>query len=258
MDTSSVKRALIQQKRLDQHHGAKHRLLSKTTYAPIRLSIREVSDEEYARLQNDDHSDHTWNTYVNGFDCSSVHISVVDCLNFGFASASLDDPSCIDLEQSENQLAYEQIRVADDLMKREKQLNSQEIRLRLREKRHQKLQQQLNERMAGEPDLPSESNGSGTRIGPLHAKRYAASGRQWLKEHRPAVRSTDTHVPSELLAFLSREYRSESRAHVKHLLAELGGVLIEKYQLHGDQNEHNCQQDQGVMPPPPPTSRMKP
>ena len=257
MEPSSVKRALMQQKRLDQHHDSKHGLPAKTSYAPVRLLLQEVSDEEYARLQHDEHSSHTWNTYVNGFDCSSVHVSVVDCFKFGFTSTSPDDPPFIDLEQSENQLAYEQIRVSDDLMQREKQLNSQEIRLRLREKRHHKLRQQHNERTNGESDLPSQSNGPATRIGPLHARRYTAAGRQWLKEHRPAIPSTKTHVPSELLEFFSREYRSESRAHVKHLLAELAGVLIEKYQLHADQTELNRQQNQGETPSSA-TSRMKP
>ena len=47
---------------------------------------------------------------------------------------------------NENKLAYEHIEISNELIQREKQLNSQQIRLRLREKRQRRMQQQINEK----------------------------------------------------------------------------------------------------------------
>jgi hypothetical protein len=41
------------------------------------------------------------------------------------------------------------------------------------------------------------------------------------------------------LDFFSREYKTENRPHVKHLLAELVGVFIEKYHVDCDQTTKN-------------------
>jgi hypothetical protein len=144
---------------------------------------------------------------------SSLHISVIDCFHFGFKKST--DQLYIDLEENENQLAYEQIQMSNQLIQHEKELNSQEIRLHLREKRQRKIQEQIYEQKKN--DLTS-------------SKLFIHNGRKLLKEHQ-IITSSNNHISLELLDFFSYEYRHENRPHVKRILAELIGIFIEKYGL---------------------------
>jgi hypothetical protein len=121
----------------------------------------------------------------------------------------------IDLEENENQLAYEQIQISNQLIEQEKELNSKEIRLHLREKQQKKMQEQINEQKKN--DL-------------ANAKIHIHNGRKLLKEHQE-INSMNNQLPVQLLDFFSWEYRNENRPHVKRILAELIGIFVEKYEL---------------------------
>ncbi|CAF4591181.1 unnamed protein product, partial [Rotaria magnacalcarata] len=48
------------------------------------------------------------------------------------------------------------------------------------------------------------------------------------------------------LDFFSYEYQNEERSHVKHLLAEVVGVLVEKYGLENKQIISKHTQDEAI------------
>ncbi|CAF1260744.1 unnamed protein product [Adineta steineri] len=234
LEFQSVKHALQQQKRLNHYYDPKSGLPPKTSYTLVPYVIHEVSNNEYERLLNDNHTDnmHKFTKHSNGIDYSSLGVSVVDCFNFGLLKSTTDNQLYIDLEQNENRLAYEQIEISNDLIQREKQLNSQQIRLRLREKRQRRIQQHINEKKNSKSlsVSPSSSSTSG-----VNTKLYVTNGRQLLKEHKVSTISPNKTMSSDLLDFFSREYKNENRSHVKHLLAELVGVFIEKYQVNSNE-----------------------
>jgi hypothetical protein len=207
LETNAVKHALQQQKRLNNYHDTKNNSITKKThYTLIPFVSRSISSDEYER--NNQLSKNSSRT-----DYSSLYISVIDCFRFGFEKS--DNQLYIDLEQNENQLAYEQIKISSQLIQQEQQLNSQEIRLHLREKRQRKNEEQINQRKT---------------YGSSNSKIYINNGRKLLKEHQVGA-SANNQISLELLDFFSYEYRHETRPHVKRILAELLGVFVEKYGL---------------------------
>ena len=215
LEINAVKHALQQQKRLNNYHDSKNGLIpKKTNYTLIPYLIRSISSDEYERnnqlSKNSSHKDY-----------SSLHISVIDCFHFGLQKSN--NQLYIDLEQNENQLAYEQIKISSQLIQHEQQLNSQEIRLHLRKKRQRKIQEHINEQNKQELS---------------HSKIYMNTGRKFLKQHQ-GVTSSNNQISSELLDFFSYEYRHETRPHVKRILAELLGIFVEKYGLEHKQTVLN-------------------
>ncbi|CAM4812404.1 unnamed protein product [Rotaria magnacalcarata] len=238
LELQAVKHALQQQKRLNTYYDSKTGLTSKTNYAVIPYLTRQVSNDEYVRLLNDDSNTHKFHRYSNRIDYSLLNVSVIDCLNFGLVTSTMNNHICIDLDKTENKLASEQIEISNDLIQREKQINSQYIRLRLREKRQRKIQQQINER---------KNQDKSSRMSPLplpNSKLYLTTGRQLLKEHKSTTKSANTHVPSDLIDFFSLEYKNETRPHVKHILAELVGIFIEKYHNELNQKEETKERNE--------------
>ncbi|CAF4672940.1 unnamed protein product [Rotaria sp. Silwood1] len=240
LELKTVKHAIQQQKRLNHYYDTKNGVTSKTSYTLIPFVIRQVLNDEYERLLHDDNNTYKFHKSSNSIDHSLLYISVIDCFNFGLIKSTNNNnnnnQTYIDLEQYENKLAYEQIEISNELIQREKQLNSQHIRLRLREKRQRKMQQQINEKKNS--DKLSIINSSSLP----NSKLYITTGRQLLKEHILSTKSLNTHIPSDLLDFFSQEYKNENRPHVKHLLAELVGIFIEKYHIeHNQLGEHNEQ-----------------
>jgi hypothetical protein len=140
LELQGVKHALQQQKRLNHYYDSKTGLVPKTSYTLVPFLIRVVPNDEYERILNDNNNTYKFNKHSNSIDYSSLYVSVVDCLNFGFLKSKTNNQMYIDLEQHENQLAYEQIEISNELLQRERQLNSQQIRLRLREKRQRRTQ----------------------------------------------------------------------------------------------------------------------
>jgi hypothetical protein len=233
LELQAVKHALQQQKRLNHYYDPKSGLAPKTSYTLVPFLIRQVSNHEYEHLLNDDNNTYKFPKHSNGIDYSSLYISVDDCFNFGLTKSN---QMYVDLEQNENKLAYEQIEISNELIQREKQLNSQQIRLRLREKRQRRIQQQNFKSSLISPSLSN-------------SKIYITNGRQLLKEYKTSTVSPNTHLSSDLLDFFSREYKNENRPYVKYLLAELAGVFIEKYhtehnqivQNNGEGNHHSVE-----------------
>jgi hypothetical protein len=197
LESKGVKHAVQQQKRVNKYYGSK----SKTNYTLIPFEIRLMSLEEYER------------TNILLKNTSPLSISVIDCFDFGLKLTL--DQSYIDLEDNDNQLAFKQIQMSDQLIEQEKQLNSKEIRLHLREKQQKKIQEQINEQR--KTDL-------------ANTKFHVQNGRKLLKEY-PEMNSTMNQLPEGLLDFFSWEYQNEDRPHVKHILAELLGIFVEKYGL---------------------------
>jgi len=197
LESKAVKHALQQQKRLNNYYGS----TIKTNYTLIPLLSRSISSNEYEcnnqQLKN----------------CSLLDISVIDCFHFGFKKST--NQLYIDLEENENQLAYKQIQISNQLIQHEKELNSQEIRLYLREKRQRKIQEHISQQKKN--DL-------------INSKIYIHNGRKLLKEHQ-IITSSNNRISLELLDFFSYEYRHENRPHVKRILAELIGIFIAKYGL---------------------------
>ena len=196
LESKTVKHAVQQQKRLNKYYGSK----AKTNYTLIPYEVRLMSQEEYER------------TNILSKDVLPLSISVIDCFNFGLKITL--NQSYIDLDDNSNQCAYEQIQMSDQLIEQEKELNSREIRLHLREKRQKKIQEQINEQRKA--DL-------------ANTKIHVQNGRKLLKEY-PGMSSTTTNqLPDGLLDFFSTEYRNDDRPHVKRILAELIGIFVEKY-----------------------------
>ncbi|CAF0729167.1 unnamed protein product [Adineta ricciae] len=227
LEPQAIKHALQQQKRLNHYHDSKSGLPPRTSYSPVPYLVREVSNEEYERLINESNNSCKLDKYSNGVDCSALHISVFDCFNFGFVQPSATGSMCIDLERKENKVAYKQIEMCNELIQREKQLNSQQIRLHLRDKRQRRIQQHLDEKKSRE-----RHNSKSTSLSPslsAHSKSYIASGRKLLKDHQVSSTSSTRQLSPDLFDFFSQEYRTETRSHVKQLIAELVGIFIEKY-----------------------------
>lgn len=238
LELQAVKHALQQQKRLNQYYDSKSGLPPKTSYTLVPFLIRQVSINEYQRLLNDNNNTYKFTKHSNSIDYSSLYVSVVDCMNFGLVKSSKPNQTYIDLEQNENKLAYEQIEISNELIQRERQLNSQQLRLRLREKRQRRIQQQINEKQNSKTSILSPSI--------TNSKFYITTGRQLLKDHQIlSTRLPNNCLSSDLLDFFSREYKNENRPHVKHLLAELLGVFMEKYHIDHNQTNKNRNSTEG-------------
>jgi hypothetical protein len=193
LESKALKNAVQQQKRLNHYYDPKNGSTPKTHYALIPFHIQSTSSKTSFNMNH-----------------SSLYISVMDCFHFGLKKSP--NQLYIDLEEDENKLAHEQMKISDQLIHHERKLNSQEIRLHLREKRERKLEEQRKN------DL-------------LNSKIYINNGRKLLKEHQEITPSTNNQISLELLDFFSYEYRNENRPHVKRILAELIGVFVEKYGL---------------------------
>ena len=244
LELQAVKHAQQQQKRLNHYHDAKSGLAPKTSYFLVPYLARQVSADEYERLWKHDQASLQWKKSSHTSDYSSLHVSVVDCFNFGFSRTSSAEHSFIDLEEEENRIAFDQLKTTSDLLEREGQLNSQQRRLRLRERRHKRRLQQSSGRRGMKYKSSSSSNSppASSIISP-QSKINAVTGRQMLKDYPLTSALPNAHVSSDLLEFLSREYRHETRSHVKHLLAELVGVFIEKYHLNEPLQNASCHQN---------------
>ena len=198
LESKAVKRVRQQQKRLNQYCDSS----AKTHYALIPFHIRSISSDEYEQKN--------FSTKTS----PSLMISVIDCLQFGLKTSA--NQSCIDLDTDENQIAYQQIHRSNVLIEQERDLNSQEIRLHLREKRQRKVQEHIYQQKKN--DLPN-------------VKTYMQNGRKLLKEHQQ-TNPSKKEFSVELLDFFSYEYQHENRPYVKRILAELIGIFIEKYGLN--------------------------
>lgn len=242
LESQAFKHALQQQKRLNHYYDPKSGLPPKTSYTLIPFQRRQVSIDEYERWIHDDQNTYKLNKHSNGMDYSALHISVIDCFNFGLIKNIPSDQIYIDLEQRENQLAYEQIEMSNQLIQRESQLNSQQIRLRLREKRQRRIQQQQQINV-------KQNVKSSSIMGPLSfkSKFHATNGRHFLKEYSVSTNTPTTYLSSEILDFFAREYQNENRSHVKHLLAELTGIFIDKYQIGEQDTEPNHSSTEGKI-----------
>ena len=219
LELQAVKHAIQQQKRLNRYTN------SKTSYTLIPFRIRQVSNTDYQRLLNDNNNIYQFYKHSNDIKYSLLHVSVIDCMDF---SLTTNNHTYIDLEKNQNKLAYEQIEKSNELIEREKQLNSRCIHLRLREKRQRKIQQQINERIHYEkPHFKTLT----------HSKLCVATGRQLLKQHKSSIKSPNTHISLDLLDFFSREYKNENQSHIKYLLAELAGIFTDKYHTEKQQTE---------------------
>lgn len=198
LESKAVKRVRQQQKRLNQYCDSS----TKTHYALIPFHIHSISSEEYAKKNSSTKTS------------SSLMISVVDCLQFGLKTSA--NQSCIDLDENENLIAYQQIQRSNALIEQERDLNSQTIRLHLREKRQRKVQEEIHQQK--KHDL-------------ANVKIYMQNGRKLLKEHQQ-TNPSKRDFSIELLDFFSYEYQHENRPYVKRILAELIGIFIEKYGLN--------------------------
>lgn len=205
LEAKALKHALQQQKRLNNYRSSNNDTKPKTSYTLIPFIFRSVSSDE---LKSDDKNE----SFIT--DYSPLSISVIDCFHFGLKPAN--DKLYVDLEENDNQLAYEQLSTSNQLIEQQKKLNSQEIRLRLRDKRQRKVQDYLNQQK--KYALPN-------------SKAYVNAGRKFFKEHKISVTPSIHKIPSEVLNFLALEYQNEQRFHMKRLLSELVGVLIEKYDI---------------------------
>ncbi|CAF4014095.1 unnamed protein product, partial [Rotaria magnacalcarata] len=136
LESQAVKHALQQQKRLNNYHNSKNNTKPKTSYTIIPFTINSISLDEYESSKKV--SNQSLPT-----DCSPLCISVVDYFHFGVKPKH--NQLYIDLEENENQLAYEQINISNHLIERQKQLGSQEIRLQLRERGQRKMDQFFNQ-----------------------------------------------------------------------------------------------------------------
>ena len=244
LELQAVKHAQQQQKRLNHYHDATSGLAPKTSYFLVPYLARQVSADEYERLWNHDQTSLRCKKPSHTNSYSSLHVSVVDCFNFGFSRTSSAEHSFIDLEEDENRIAFDQLETNSDLLEREGKLNSQQRRLRLRERRHRRRLQHINERRGTKSKSSSSSNSppASSIISP-HSKINAVAGRQMLKDYPLTSALPNAHVSSDLLEFFSREYRHETRSRVKHLLAELVGVFIEKYHLNQHLQNPGCHQN---------------
>ncbi|CAF4251535.1 unnamed protein product [Rotaria sp. Silwood2] len=223
LELKSVKHALQQQKRLNNYYyNSKTNTKPKTNYTLIPFLVRSMTSDEY-EINNTNNKSSNQSSYV---DYSSLFVSVIDCFQFGLKTTN--NKLYIDLEENDNKLAYEQINISNQLIQYEKQLNSQEIRLRLREKRQRKIQEYFNQQRRNQL---------------ANSKTYANIGRKVLKEHQIVTSSSNQQISLELLDFFSHEYQHENRSNVKRLLAELIGVFVDKYGLENKQTTSNNSQD---------------
>ena len=215
LESKAVKRALEQQKRLNNYYNSQCDSKPKTSYTLIPFFIRSIPFDEYKQ-----HDQIVKNS--SDFHCPSLSISVIDCFDFGITTTN--KRSYVDLKRKKNKLAYEQINISNQLIQHEKKLSSREIRLQLREKRQRKIEENMNKR--------KEKHLSYSNVC-IH------TGRKLLKEHQLVTSSLSSNrqISTELLDFLSNEYQYESRPYVKSLLAELVGIFVEKYGLQHKQDD---------------------
>lgn len=219
LDIQIFKFVMQQQRRLNHYYESKTTVNRKTFYRPVPCQVRRVSVDQYQRLSNQNQLNGLVTGESQKHNYPLLNVSVVDFFEFGFSSASTTPSNYIELNSPESKLAYDQMEQSNDLIRRESQLNSQQIRLGIRENRQKKVREQMRE---------IRSNLTKTSI---QTKKYVISGRQFLKEYPVKTSENNTTVSKELLEFLSREYRHETRSNVKHVLAELVGIFVEKYGL---------------------------
>ena len=55
-----------------------------------------------------------------------------------------------------------------------------------------------------------------------------------MKDHQVSSTSSTRQLSPDLFDFFSQEYKTETRSHVKQLIAELVGIFIEKYHTNPD------------------------
>ncbi|CAF3881192.1 unnamed protein product [Rotaria sordida] len=234
LELKAVKHALQQQKRLNNYYyNSKNNTKPKTNYTLIPFLIRSMSADEY-ETNNNNNKVSNQSSYS---DYSSLFVSVVDCFHFGLKNPN--NKLYIDLEENDNKLAYEQINISNQLIQYEKQLNSQEIRLHLREKRQRKIQEYFNQQKKNQL---------------ANSRTYINLGRKVLKEHQiittsslsSSSSSSNQQISLELLDFFCYEYQHENRPNVKRLLAELIGVFVDKYGLENKQTTSNNIQDKVI------------
>ncbi|CAF1006016.1 unnamed protein product [Rotaria sp. Silwood1] len=226
LELKAVKHALQQQKRLNNYyHNSKTNTKPKTNYTLIPFFVRSISSDECETNNNNNKI----SNQSSHLDYSSLSVSVIDCFHFGLKTTN--NKLYIDLEDNDNKLAYEQINISNQLIQYEKQLNSQEIRLHLREKRQRKMQEYFNQQRKNQL---------------ANSKTYVNIGRKILKEHQLVTPSSNQQISLELLDFFSYEYQHENRSNVKHLLAELIGVFVDKYGLANKQTTSNNHQDKVI------------
>lgn len=188
LDATKVQHALQQQKRLKSYFNSS----LKTIYILIPLHIHRQS------LPSNNNS-------------SSLIVPVTDCFAFGLKLSA--DQLSIDLNEKQNQIAFEQMQIASQLNEQKRELQSQEKKFALRER---KFYEQTE-----------------------HSKIQMQNGRKFLKEYKLKNNELITCLPNDLVEFIVKEYRHETRVHIKHILAELMGVFLEKYP---------CQEQQQTTP----------
>ena len=215
LESSAVQRVVKQQQRLNQYCTSNKNSVPKTAYRLIPLIAHPVSLVDRGKTNPSSSSEPTLKTYI------PLDVSVIDCLQFGFKVTG--DEQCIDLEQHENRSAYAQIKTSNQLIEQEKRLSSRELRLRWREKRLRRLQE--HELHAKKCD----SSASSSELA-VQSAMHTENGRKLLDEHRLTA-SPNRCLSTELVHFFAYEYHHETRLHVKRLLAEVIGVLAEKYEL---------------------------
>ena len=202
LEPNAVKHALQQQKRLKTYFLSASQCNTRTTYTVIPLITQ--TEEDYPPL------------------C----VSVTDCFHFGFQQTG--NQIYIDLEDDENQLAYEELQISDRQTEQDKKSCAKADRLRARHKWQDKPQE------AKETPDPCSSSPS---------EMYREKGRTLLESHT-LLTPFHNQLSSQLVNFFSYEYRHENRPHIQDMLAELMGVLVEKYPF-----EHQTTEPQGNSTP---------
>lgn len=189
LESRALRHAVEQQKRLNSCCRSVDPTLVRTSYTLIPLI------EQVERVDR------------------SFDVQVADCLHFGFQTS--DEQNCIDLSNDVNRLAFGQIELSNSLAAEKTRLHAQTMKLKLREKKQRKLQDELEQQRKF---LPS----------PTRSKIYIQNGRNALK-HRRLPANFRAELNEEIVHFFAHEYQHETRPEMKRLLAELMGVFIEKY-----------------------------
>ena len=192
LEPKAVKHAQQQQKRLNQYCDS----AMKTHYTLIPFHTHSKSSNEYQQKTS-----------------PGLMISVIDCLQFGLKSSS--NQSYIDLEEMDNQIAFEQIQRSNELIEQKRDLNSQENRLHRQDTQPRKTHDAISQQKKN--DLPN-------------GKIYIQNGRKLIKEHQQ-TNPLKREFSLEFLDFFTYEYQHEHRPYAKRILAELLGIFIEKYTL---------------------------
>jgi hypothetical protein len=207
LESHAVKKALDKQKRHKTHaHSNRNSSVTHADYHLIPL------------ISRDDHEQRTMGVSPLSTSTPSLFVSVTDCFHFGFDKHH--QQTYIDLDENNNRLAFEHLQVSNELHERTQQIQSRQLRLRLREKRQRRTHEQAN----------SKHNEQ------VSSTAVCQQARRLLNEHR-LPSSFTCQLSNDVLNFFSYEYRHETRPHVKRMLVELVGVYIEKYRFERTTNE---------------------